>query len=103
MENQITIESMLAAINGISSFLSIVIVIIRKSGALKIKDTIRLPLSCQTTDLIRNWKVLKDLKNQVSQMKSLLRAPKDLRCLQPVDIWCIGKRSTVLTGPSFVM
>ena len=57
----------------------------------------------QTTDLIRNWKVLKDLKNQVSQMKSLLRAPKDLRCLQPVDICCIGKRSTVLTGPSFVM
>ena len=38
------------------------IVIIRKSGTLKIKDTIRLPLSFKTNDLIWNWKVLKRRK-----------------------------------------
>jgi hypothetical protein len=31
---------------------------------LKVQYSIRLPLSCQTTDLIWNWKVLKRLKNQ---------------------------------------
>ena len=52
-------KSKISPNSGIPSFLSIVMVIIRKSGTLKIKDTIRLPLSCQTTDLIWNWKVLK--------------------------------------------
>ena len=37
-------------------------VIIRESGALKIKYTIRLPLSFKTNDLIWNWKVLERRK-----------------------------------------
>ena len=31
---------------------------------LKVNITIRLPLSCQTTELVQNWKVLNRLKNQ---------------------------------------